>query len=185
MTNAAMALNSIAELRRHWGWFLALGILFIIGGVFAIGMPWFAGQVVTLVLAIVLVWLGLMQIIQAWGVKSWSGFALQLLIGLIMLLGGLAIWFNPYLGALTLTIVIAAVFLAKGVFQIILAFRLRPHPAWGWILAAGILAVIVGLMIWLDLPASMGWTIGTLAGISLIFTGWSYIALAMAARRVA
>jgi uncharacterized membrane protein HdeD (DUF308 family) len=184
MTEATMALGAMGEIRKHWGWFLALGIIFVIGGVFAIVMPFIAGLAVTTVFAVVLLWLGIMQIIQAWSTKSWGGFVWQLIIGLVMLLGGLAIWINPILGALTLTIVVAAVFLAKGVFQVIMAFQMRPQSGWGWILTAGILAILVGLIIWMNWPVSTAWALGTLAGISLIFSGWSYIAISLAARRV-
>jgi uncharacterized membrane protein HdeD (DUF308 family) len=185
MTDAATTLGTMGELRRHWAWFLALGILFVIGGVFAIAMPYVASLAVTAVFAVVLLWLGIMQVIQAWTVKSWGGFAWQLIIGLVLLLGGVAIWINPVLGALTLTIVVAAVFLAKGVFQVILAFQMRPESGWGWMLTAGILAILVGLIIWLEWPVSTAWALGTLAGISLIFSGWSYIMIAMAAKRLA
>ncbi|MCB1488801.1 MAG: HdeD family acid-resistance protein, partial [Bauldia sp.] len=168
--------------RKHWGWFLALGILFLIGGVFAIAMPFIAGLAVTVIFAIVLVWLGIMQIVQAFSVKSWGGFIWQLIIGLVLLIGGGAMWFKPVVGALTLTILLAAVFLAKGVFQVILSFQMRPHGGWGWMLTAGILAIIVGIIIWANWPVSTAWAIGTLTGISLIFTGWSYIMISMAAR---
>jgi uncharacterized membrane protein HdeD (DUF308 family) len=181
----AMQLNAIAGLRQHSGWFIALGILFVIGGVFAIVMPLAAGLAVTAVFAIVLVWLGIVQLFQAFSIKSWGGFIWQLIIGLILLIGGIAIWINPILGALTLTIVIAAVFIAKGVFQVIMAFQMRPHQSWGWVLTAGVLAIIVGLLIWTGWPESTGWALGTLAGISLIFSGWSYIMMAMVARRTA
>jgi uncharacterized membrane protein HdeD (DUF308 family) len=185
MTDAAMTMYALHEVRRHWGWFLALGIVFIIGGVFAIAMPFVAGLVTTAIFAVILVWIGIMQVIQAFSVKGWGGFALQLLIGLVMLLGGIAIWINPILGALTLTIVVAAVFLAKGVFQVILAFRMRPHAGWGWVLFAGLVSIAVGLIIWLGWPMSTAFALGTLAGVSLIFSGWSYVMIAMAARRLA
>jgi uncharacterized membrane protein HdeD (DUF308 family) len=159
-------------------------VVFIIGGVFAIAMPFIAGLAVTTVFAIVLVWIGIMQIFQAFRVKSWGGFIWQLIIGLILLIGGIAIWINPILGALTLTIVVAAVFIAKGVFQIVMAFQMRPHEGWGWILTAGILAILVGVIIWAGWPVSTGWALGYLAGISLIFSGWSYIAISMAAKRL-
>ena len=125
-------------------------------------MPFIAGLAVTAVFAVVLVWIGVMQVIQALELKSWGGFIWQLIIGLIMLLGGIAIWIDPILGALTLTLVVAAVFVAKGVFQVILGFRMRPHRGWGWMLIAGILSVIVGLIIWLDWPVSTAWALGTL-----------------------
>ena len=158
--------------------------MFVVGGIFAIFAPGIASLSVTMVFGIVFAWLGIMQIIQAFGVKSWGSFVWQLLVGLVILLGGIAIWVDPILGALTLTIIVAAVFLAKGVFQLILGFQMRPGSGWGWIVASGVLAIIVGLMIWLSWPFSGTWVLGTLAGISLIFTGWTYIMIAMAARQV-
>lgn len=181
---AALRLNAIENIREHWGWFLALGIVFIVGGVFAIAMPLVAGLTVTLVFSIVLVWLGIMQIIQAFGTKSWGGFAWELIIGLVLLIGGIATWIDPVVGALSLTLVVGAVFLAKGIFQVVLAFRMRPHSGWGWMLTAGILAIIVGLIIIIQWPISATYALGYLAGISLIFSGWTYVMLSLAAKRV-
>jgi uncharacterized membrane protein HdeD (DUF308 family) len=47
-----------------------------------------------------------------------------------------------------------------------------------------VLALIVGLMIVSNWPISALWALGTLAGISLIFSGWSYIMIALAGRRL-
>ena len=185
MSNAGiMRLNAIESIREHWGWFLALGIIFILGGIFAIAAPFVAGLTVALVFSIVLVWLGIMAIIQAFGTKNWGGFIWELLIGLILLIGGIATWVNPVLAALSLTIVVGAVFLAKGVIQAVMAFRMRPHSGWGWMLTAGILSAIVGLIILLQWPLSTTYALGYLAGISLIFSGWSYVMMSMVARRV-
>ncbi|MCB1503038.1 MAG: HdeD family acid-resistance protein [Bauldia sp.] len=185
MSNAAaMRLNAIESIREHWGWFLALGIIFIIAGVFAIVAPMVAGLTVTIVFSIVLVWLGIMAIIQAFGTKSWGGFIWELLIGLVLLVGGVATWINPVLAALSLTIVVGAVFLAKGVIQAVMSFQMRPHSGWGWMLTAGILSVIVGLIILIQWPLSTAYALGYLAGISLIFSGWSYVMISLAAKRV-
>ncbi len=179
-----MRLNAIETIREHWGWFLALGIIFIIGGIFAIAAPFVAGLTVTLVFSIVLVWLGIMQIIQAFSTKSWGGFVWALIIGLILLIGGIATWVNPVLAALSLTLVVGAVFLAKGVFQVVMGFRMQPHAGWGWMLTAGILAIIVGLIIIIQWPISTAYALGYLAGISLIFSGWSYVMMSLAAKRI-
>ncbi|MBN8994701.1 MAG: HdeD family acid-resistance protein [Rhizobiales bacterium] len=184
MTNAAMTMGAIGEVRKHSGWFIALGILFLIGGVFAIAMPFIAGLTVAAVVAIVLVWLGIVEIIHAFNVKSWGGFIWDLIIGLVMLIGGISMWVNPVVATVTLTLFIAATFIAKGVFQVILGFRMRPHDGWGWMVTAGVLDLIVGLIIWAKWPISAVWAPGTLVGISLIFTGWSYIMVAAAARRL-
>jgi uncharacterized membrane protein HdeD (DUF308 family) len=183
---ATAVYKSISQtVQEKWGWFMLLGIVFLIGGFFAIAMPLVSSIAVGIFLAAVLVVAGIFQIWQAFSVQSWTGFIWQLLIGIIMLLGGIAIYMSPATGSIALTLVIAAVFIAKGVFQIVLGFRLRPHDGWGWILAAGIVALLVGVMILSQYPFSGLWVPGTLAGISLLFTGWSYIALGLAAKRIA
>ena len=70
---------------------------------------------------------------------------------------------------------VGAVFLAKGVFQVVMGFQMRPHAGWGWMLTAGILSIIVGLIILIQWPVSTAYALGYLAGISLIFSGWSYV----------
>ncbi|MCX5516053.1 hded protein [Kaistia algarum] len=183
---ATTVYKSISQtVQEKWGWFMLLGIVFLIGGFFAIAMPLVSSIAVGIFLAAVLVVAGIFQIWQAFSVQSWTGFIWQLLIGIIMLIGGIAIYMSPATGSIALTLVIAAVFIAKGVFQIVLGFRLRPHDGWGWILAAGIVALLVGVMILSQYPFSGLWVPGTLAGISLLFTGWSYIALGLAAKRIA
>jgi uncharacterized membrane protein HdeD (DUF308 family) len=169
--------------RAKWGWFLFAGIVFLVAGSFAFLAPFFASVVVTVVVAVGLIIAGVVQIFQAWSVQSWAGFLWQLVIGLVLLIGGIAIYFNPVEYTYLLTIFAAALFIAKGVVQIILGFRIKPNDAWGWIVAAGVVAILVGIMIWIELPVSATFALGVLAGISLIFTGWSYVAIALAAKR--
>ena len=183
---ATATYKSISQtVQEKWGWFMLLGAVFLIGGVFAIAMPLVSSIAVGIFLAAVLVVAGIFQVWQAFSVQSWTGFIWQLLIGIILLLGGIAIYMSPATGSIALTLVIAAVFIAKGIFQIVLGFRLRPQDGWGWILTAGIIALAAGIMIVSNYPFSGLWVPGTLAGISLIFTGWSYIALGLAAKRLA
>lgn len=180
-TTSAPAQGS--TLSANWGWFLALGIVFLIGGVLAIAMPLASSIAIGILLAIILVVIGVIQIFNSFRVQSWIGFAAQLAGGIVLLLGGLAIWLQPYIGTLALTLVVAAIFLAKGVAEIVMALRIRPHMGWAWILAAGIIALAVGLMILFRWPDSSLYTLGVLAGVSLLFTGWSYLMMAFLVRR--
>jgi uncharacterized membrane protein HdeD (DUF308 family) len=175
--------DAAATIRSNSGWFLALGIIFIIGGAVAIAAPFIATVFVTAFIGVSLAIVGIMQIVQAWQMRSWTGFAWQLIMGLVILAGGLAIWWNPFVGALTLTLFVAVMFIAKGVFQVMLGLRLRPHEGSGWIIAAGVIALLVGVLIFFQWPFSALYLLGTLAGISLIISGWSYVMIALAARR--
>ena len=185
MTKMDTTAGRMGDIRPHTGWFITIGVIFLVGGIFAIAMPLIASITVALVVGWSLIFVGVLQLVHAWGVRSWRGFIWQLVIGLIILVGGIAMLNNPIVAAVTLTLLLGVIFIAKGVVQLILGFNFRPHPAWGWIVAAGALAIIVGLMILTSWPSSAAWVLGTLAGISLIFSGWSYIMIALAARRMA
>ena len=182
MTNTDMTMGTVGEIRQHANWFIALGVVFVIGGVFAIAMPLYSSIAVTLVVGWTLIVVGIVQLIQSWSIRTWGGFIWQLVIGLIILVGGIAVIVDPIVAAVTLTLLVGAIFIAKGVIQLVLGFQFRPNANWGWIVAAGLLAVILGFLILMQWPFSGVWVLGTLAGISLIFSGWSYIMIAMAAR---
>jgi len=176
---------SIGGVRERWGWFLALGIVFIIGGILAIAMPFIAGITVALVVGWTLLFIGIVQIVLAWRMRSWGGFVWQMVIGVIFVVGGIASLVNPEAATATLTLFLGAVFVAKGITQIVLGIRYRPNAGWVWLAGAGTLALVIGLMIVFTWPFSALWAIGTLAGISLIFSGSSYVMIALAARRLA
>jgi uncharacterized membrane protein HdeD (DUF308 family) len=177
----------LAETRKliadKWGWFLALGIVLIIAGLAAIAFPLFS----TIAAKVVLGWLfligGVMMILHAFQVPSWQAFLWELLIGILYAVAGGYLAFFPLTGLLTLAILLAALFIAEGVFEVIMAFRVRPHEGWGFLLLSGLAALLVGVLIAMDFPGSAGWALGLLVGINLLFSGWSYIFLALAGRR--
>ena len=98
------------------------------------------------------------------------------------MIGGIVIYTNPLAGTFALTLVIAAVFIAQGVSQLLLGLKLKPHQGWFWVVLAGLVSLLAGIMIWMELPSSAAWALGLIAGISVMFNGWSYIAIALAAR---
>jgi uncharacterized membrane protein HdeD (DUF308 family) len=183
-TNIAARLAETKQLiAEKWGWFLALGIVLIVVGFIAILFPFIS----TIAAKILLGWLflvgGVMMILHAFSSQGWEGFIWSLLIGILYAVAGAYLAFFPLTGLVTLAILLSILFLAEGVFEIIMAFRVRPHEGWGFLLLSGIAALAVGVLIALDLPGSATWALGLLVGINLLFTGWSYIFLAMAGRR--
>jgi uncharacterized membrane protein HdeD (DUF308 family) len=76
-------------------------------------------------------------------------------------------------------------FIIEGIFKIVLAIELRKIWSWGWLLVNGILALILGVLIWRQWPSSSAWAIGLLLGIDLVFGGWSMIILSLAAKQPA
>jgi uncharacterized membrane protein HdeD (DUF308 family) len=169
-------------LSRNWGWLLALSLLMIVLGVFAIGAPVVATIAVQLMLGWLLVIGGIAQGIHAFMVQRWGGFLLQLLSAALYVVIGILLLVNPVEGALALTIVLAVFLIVEGIFKIVMALRVRDHAGWGWVLASGVLSLVLGVMIWAQWPAAGLWVIGLLVGVQLLFTGWSLLMLALAAR---
>jgi uncharacterized membrane protein HdeD (DUF308 family) len=169
-------------LSRNWGWLLAFGILMIILGIFAIGAPVVATIAVQVLLGWLLVIGGIAEGIHAFMAQNWRGFLFELLSAILYLAVGVLLLVNPLLGAAALTLLLAVFLVVEGIFKIIMALRVRDHRGWGWVLASGILSLILGAMIWAQWPASGAWVIGLLVGIQLLFTGWSLVMLALAAR---
>jgi uncharacterized membrane protein HdeD (DUF308 family) len=181
--DAAIAAARIVIAER-WGWFLALGIVLLLAGVAAIAFPLLS----TIAAKIALGWIflvgGVVLLVHAFSIKGWRGFLMELLIGALYVVAGGWLAFFPFTGIVTLTILLAALFLAEGVLEVIMAVRVRPHEGWVWLLLSGLVAIAVGGLIAYELPSSATWAIGLLAGVNLLSTGISFIVLALAGRRI-
>ena len=166
-----------AAISENKGWFYFLGILLIILGVAAIAFPF----VTTIAAKIFLGWLfligGILQIVHAFSTRAWSEFFLDLLIGVLYVVAGGWLAFFPLTGILTLTLLLALMFIVEGMLEAGIAFRIRPHAGWVWMLLSGIVAIAVGVLLIAKLPSSAAWAIGLLVGINLIMSGFAYLFL--------
>jgi len=168
--------------REKWGWFLALGIVLVLCGTFAIMAPLLSTLAATRLIGIVIAVAGAFHIIHSFQAKAWSGFIWDLLIGLIQLFGGALIWLNPFAGAIAITALIAWVFLLQGVTEIILSFRVRPKDGWGWLLFSGVISLFAGIWLLSRFPIAGLFVPGLIVGIALLFEGWAFIAISLSAR---
>jgi uncharacterized membrane protein HdeD (DUF308 family) len=174
--------SGLHRLRPHWGLLLALGVVEVVLGVIGLGVAW----VVTLVSVIFFAWLlvlsGVMHLVRGFRTRGWEGVALHLLIGILQLAVGILLLLRPAAGAVSLTLLLASLFLVSGLFRIAFALSVR-IDGWGWQVLAGLVTFVLGLLVaW---PASSFWVIGAFISIDLIFAGWSFIMIALAVRRLA
>jgi uncharacterized membrane protein HdeD (DUF308 family) len=165
------------------GWSLFLSIVLILAGLFAILIPPISGLGVTIFLGWMLIISGATHLIFAWKVHVTSRKLWEILVGALYLFAGIYLILHPLAGLLSLTLFLAAYLFVEGIIELVLAFKLRPAPNWGWTLFDGVITIILGLMIWLTWPASTAWAIGTLVGISMLFSGISRLMLTLAAKR--
>jgi uncharacterized membrane protein HdeD (DUF308 family) len=167
---------------HHWAWFVALGILLILAGAAAIAFPLVSTLAAKFALGWLFLFTGVVHVVHAFGTSGWRAFAYDLLIGLLFIAAGAYLAFFPFTGIITLTILLAALFIAEGYLEMMMAIRLRPHAGWYWPLLSGALAVAVGLLIGLQLPESSTWAIGLLVGVKLLVSGVSFVLLALSGR---
>ena len=78
--------------------------------------------------------------------------------------------------------IVALTLMFDGVFKIISGLRLRPNDGWLWIVLAGVVSIILGVMIWNRLPSSAVTTVGFLTGVALLLSGLSYVVVGLRAK---
>lgn len=165
------------EIARHRGWFIFLGLLLIVAGASAIAFPILGTLAVEVWTAVAFAIAGVAQTVHAFAARTWGGFLLGLLVGLLYLAAGIVLWINPLGGAVALTVLLAAVLVVDGILRAILAFQIRPRSGWSWLLIGAIVGIILGVMIWQQLPSSALWVLGLLLGINLMFSGLAFLML--------
>ena len=172
----------IEALRGKWGWIVALGVLFVVAGMVALGSVITATVVSVLFVGAMMVVAGIGEIIHAFAIRSWGRFALWLLLGLLYVVAGISVYVNPLLAASFLTLILGAALVASGILRIVIAFQMRSGTPWGWVVLSGVITLLLGGIILFHWPASSLFVLGVLLGIDLLFIGFGWILVGLALR---
>jgi uncharacterized membrane protein HdeD (DUF308 family) len=170
------------DARKNANWLMFLGILLIILGVIALGMEVSMTIVSVLFFGFIILAGGIFQLIDAFKAEGWKSVLYHVLIALLYVAAGIIMITDPLLSAVWMTMAIASMLIVVGFLRIFMGLQLRPIKGWGWTVAAGIAAIVLGGMIFAQWPDSGLWVIGLFIAIELIMQGWAMIAIAMAAR---
>jgi uncharacterized membrane protein HdeD (DUF308 family) len=172
------------SVKDHWLMYLIEGIALLVLGILAAAMPGIASIAATVLFGWILLLAGAVVLIAALRGRHAPGFWWSLFSGIIGIVAGLLLLFRPLQGVLTLTIVLIAFLLAQGVMSILYAVEHRRQQSgrWGWILASGIVDLLLGILLLMGFPGTAIWALGLLLAIKLMFGGWSLIMMALHAR---
>lgn len=182
-TNATHGLQGPGALvKKAKGWFIAIAVLFILLGIFAIAEPFTAGLGVTLLVGWLLVIGAGAHFFSAFKGGGAKHVILQALVGMVYLVGGGYFLTHTIMGVSTLTLLLSGIILAEGAMEIVAYFRLKNVGGSGWLVVNGIVTLVLGGLIWFHWPSSSVWAIGTLVGVNLLMTGISRLMLGLAAR---
>jgi uncharacterized membrane protein HdeD (DUF308 family) len=173
-----------SSLHEHWKLFLVEGILLVVLGLIAIVIP----PVATLAVEILVGWLflisGVMGLITTFWMRQAPGFWWALLSAVLGIGAGIVLLAWPLSGALSLTLILIVFFTIEGVASIMFALEHKRELTgrWGFMLASGIVDLVLAGIIFVGLPGTAAWAIGLLVGINMVFGGSALIAMAMHAR---
>lgn len=177
--------GEVSRLSRHWGWYLAAGIALIALGIFALG----ESALTTLMTVTFLGWMvtiaGIVALVHSFSYfkEGFGHFLGHFLAGALYFVLGTLMIGSPGITALTVTLMIAPLFMVSGIVRIMSAIILR-SPQWGWQCFSGVLTAVLGMMIWAQWPVSGFWLVGTYVGIEILMYGWSVSLFALALKRI-
>ena len=90
---------------------------------------------------------------------------------------------DPAQGLATITLLLIVFFMIEGISKVVFALTIRPFPNWGWVLASGLVGILLALILWANLPVTAVWLVGVLLGINLISVGSAIAWLAWQVRQ--
>lgn len=174
----------VQSIRAHWVLFLVEGVVLVVLGLLAIAIP----PIASLAVAILVGWLilisGVVGLVTTFMMRHVPGFWWSLASAVLAVAAGIVLLVWPLTGVLTLTLVLIVFFMLEGIASIMFAIDHRHQLSgrWGWMLASGIVDLILAALIFIGLPGTAAWAIGLLLGINMIFGGTSLIVMALHVR---
>lgn len=178
-----MAEAMMENARQNKGTFYALGIILVILGILAIVLPGAALLALNLLIGALLVVVGIVVMVGAFRMRKAGGFASSFILGLLALIIGILLLVYPLAGMVTLGTLLMVYLIVGGILKMAFGFQVKGEGSgWGWIVFAGIISLILGILMLAYWPIGTVWVTGLLIGIDIMFTGWILIMLPMASK---
>src|SRR6201998_4275936 len=146
--------TELAPLRAKSGWIVALGVVYVIAGLIALGSVVFATVVTVFIVGVMMLIAGVAEVINAFQIKSWGKFLLWLLLGALYIVAGFLTFENPLLAAAVLTLFLGFSLIVSGIMRIVLGFSMMAGTPWIWVVLSGVITFLLGLVIVAHWPVS-------------------------------
>jgi uncharacterized membrane protein HdeD (DUF308 family) len=137
----------------------------------------------TLFFGILIIVGGVAQLIEALKCKGWKGVAYHVLIAVLYVIAGVFVIREPLAAKMLLTWILGVVLICVGIVRGAMALQMRATGGWFVPLIGGVISIVLGGIILAHWPLSGLFVIGLFIAVELITNGWSYIFIALAARK--
>jgi uncharacterized membrane protein HdeD (DUF308 family) len=182
-SNEKTMTNVAGEIRKNRGWLMFIGILMVILGTAGLFMEVTLTVVSVLYFGVLVLFGGIVMLIDAFKAGEWKTKVWHVLIALVYIAGAVVMIRDPAASAVWITLFLAAFFVVTGVFRLMIGFQSRDTVSnWGWIVFAGLISIVLGLVIFAGWPVSGLWVIGMFIAIELVLQGFAMISIARAIR---
>jgi uncharacterized membrane protein HdeD (DUF308 family) len=179
-----MTQSILSGVHRATGWSIALSVLMIIAGILAMASPLVAGIAVTRVVGWLLLFSGALHFVYAFRGGGVTSVIWEILLGVVYGLVGIYILANPAIGLASLTFAIALYLFTEAIIEFAVSYITRHESGSGWLLFDGLVTLLLAFLIVGAWPASTAWAIGTLVGVSMLFSGISRLMISSTVRRI-
>jgi len=168
---------TVVDLERRRGgtdepraWRLVLGIVMAVIGVAAIFTARVTGMVSVIMAGTALGVAGFVEVLSGLGRGSRRVQPLRLMGGLLSMIVGALFAFRPQVGLTGLTMMLAAYFVASGLFHGVTSL-LERYDGWGWDLFYGACAIALSAIAVTNMRSSGFWLVGVLVGVEILVRG--------------
>lgn len=165
--------------KKHPRSSMVFGSIIAALGIAAILFPLIASLAAEQIIGGILLASGAFKAVEAFWRPQWHDVGVAMVSGLLALAAGAFLLLFPLTGILSLTFVVAVLFLADGAFRIFSALRRRTQTGWGWSLLGGVVPLVLGAFVLLQWPYAATWLLGMLIGVDLLVTGGRQIRFAL------
>jgi uncharacterized membrane protein HdeD (DUF308 family) len=145
--------------------------------------PAISSAAVIVLLGWLLIISGVVQGVSLVSARHVPHFWLQLTSVILAALIGFLFLRDPAQGMATISLLLIVFFMMEGISKVVFALTIRPFPNWSWVLASGLVGILLALVLWANLPVTAVWLLGLLLGINLISIGSAIGYLAWQVRR--
>jgi uncharacterized membrane protein HdeD (DUF308 family) len=171
------------DAKKATTWLIVLSVLLILTGLVAIALPGISSLTFTLILGWLLLFNGIIRLVNAFRSKPIRGFWFSLLVGILYVIAGFYVVFNPVEAVVTLTWLFGFLLILEGIITLITAFvnKVGRHLSW-MVILDGVITLILGILVLNQWPFSAVWLIGLYVGISILISGISLLVISLATR---
>ena len=149
-------------------------------GILAVALPVATTLAVELLIGWLFIIAGVWRAVSLVRSSRMPGFGWSLAMALVSVLLGILLLTMPLAGMLTLTMLLAAFLVLEAVGKIFFALDLRRHSRhWIWILASGMLNLLLAGLIFAGWPSTAAWAIGLVVAINMIAFGVAMVMISL------